>query len=141
MTCLTYSADGQYIATGGDDGKVKIWNTSTGFCFVTFTDHTGPVTAIAFSPQTSALFTSSVDGTVRAFDLIRYKNFRTMVAPSPTQFSSISIDPSGEIICAGASDTFDIYVWSVQTGKLLDVLSGHESGVSSLAFNPISVFC
>lgn len=33
-------------------------------------------------------------------------------------------------------DGFDIYVWSIQTGKLLDVLKGHDGPVSGLAFNP-----
>jgi periodic tryptophan protein 2 len=36
MNCLAYSPDGQYIATGGEDGKLKIWNAENGFCFVTF---------------------------------------------------------------------------------------------------------
>jgi WD40 repeat protein len=29
-----------------------------------------------------------------------------------------------------------IYVWSVKTGRLLDVLAGHEGPVSALAFCP-----
>ena len=28
-------------------------------------------------------------------------------------------------------------VWSLQTGKLLDVLPGHEAPISSIVFNPI----
>ena len=31
MACLAYSPDGQYVVTGGEDGKVKVWNTSSGF--------------------------------------------------------------------------------------------------------------
>ena len=39
----------------------------------------------------------SLDGTVRAFDLVRYRNFRVMVPPttSPAQFSCMAVDPSG----------------------------------------------
>jgi periodic tryptophan protein 2 len=33
-------------------------------------------------------------------------------------------------------DSFDVYVWSVQTGQLLDQLAGHEGPVSTLAFAP-----
>jgi hypothetical protein len=32
----------------------------------------------------------------------------------------------GEVVCAGAMDPFLVYVWSLQTGKLLDTLAGHE---------------
>ena len=31
MACLAYSPDGQHVVTGGEDGKVKGWNTSSGF--------------------------------------------------------------------------------------------------------------
>jgi WD40 repeat protein len=32
-----------------------------------------------------------------------------------------------------------IYVWSMKTGRLLDVLSGHQGPVHGLMFSPISV--
>ena len=32
-----------------------------------------------------------------------------------------------------------IYVWSVKTGRLLDILSGHKGPVPSLAFSPTRV--
>jgi len=44
VTFYFHFSDGQLIATGGDDGKVKLWNTTTGFCFVTFSEHSGPIT-------------------------------------------------------------------------------------------------
>lgn len=77
--------------------QVKLWNTQTGFCFVTFREHTAPVTAVAFLPSGSAVLSASLDGTVRAFDLVRYRNFRTMTSPTPMQFQSLALDPSGEV--------------------------------------------
>lgn len=44
MRVVSYSPDGQLLATGGDDSRVKLWNTSSGFCFVTFTEHIGSPT-------------------------------------------------------------------------------------------------
>ena len=80
--------------------QVKLWNTQTGFCFVTFREHTAPVTAVAFLPSGSAVLSASLDGTVRAFDLVRYRNFRTMTSPTPMQFQSLALDPSGEVSCS-----------------------------------------
>lgn len=95
-----YSPDGQSIATGADDGKVKLWSTQSGFCFVTFSEHKAPVTGVAFmggkQGRGQAVVTSSLDGTVRAFDLVRYRNFRTFSAPKPTQFTCVAVDPEGE---------------------------------------------
>ena len=136
INALTYSPDGQRIITTADDGKIKVWDTQSGFCVVTFTEHSSGVTACEFAKRGNVLFTSSLDGSVRAWDLIRYRNFRTFTAPTRLSFSSIAVDPSGEVVCAGSLDTFEIHIWSVQTGQLLDQLSGHEGPVSSLAFAP-----
>lgn len=75
-------------------------------------------------------------GTVRAYDLVRYRNFRTFTSPEPQQFVSLAVDPSGEIVCAGTLDSFEILVWSLRTGRLLDVLTGHQGPVYGLAFSP-----
>eukprot|EP00466_Bigelowiella_natans_P010548 jgi/Bigna1/87845/estExt_fgenesh1_pg.C_250009 len=136
MNSIAYSPDGQLIATGGDDGKVKLWNASTGFCFVTFSEHTGPVNQVVFSSKGNVVVSSSLDGTVRAFDLVRYRNFRTFTSPEPTQFTCLALDNSGEMVVAGSLDPFEVYVWSLRTARLLDVLSGHTGPLSGVLFNP-----
>ena len=86
--------------------------------------------------------------------ICRYRNFRTFASPRPVQFSCLTLDPSGEVVCAGSHDTFEVYVWSMQNGRLLEVgsrdrscdyhvimfsslqlLTGHEAPVSSLSFS------
>ena len=46
----------------------------------------------------------------------------------------LAIENSGDIVCAGSKDPFDIFVWSLKTGMLIDVLSGHTGPVSCLSF-------
>lgn len=136
MNSLVYSPDGQRIITTSDDGKIKVWDIESGFCIVTFTEHTSGVMACEFGKKGNVLFTSSLDGSIRAWDLIRYRNFRTFTAPNRLSWSCMAVDPSGEVVAAGSLDSFDIHIWSVQTGQLLDQLAGHEGPVSSLAFAP-----
>lgn len=136
MNSLVYSPDGQRIVTVADDGKIKVWDVESGFCIVTFTEHTSGVTACEFAKKGNVLFTSSLDGSIRAWDLIRFRNFRTFTAPTRLSFSCMAVDPSGEVVAAGSLDSFDVHIWSVQTGQLLDRLAGHEGPVSSLAFTP-----
>nr|XP_039251943.1 periodic tryptophan protein 2 homolog [Styela clava] len=135
MRCLDYSPDGRYIVSGGEDSKVKVWNTLTGFCFVTFTEHTSSVTGVQFTRNGHVIVSASLDGTVRAFDMHRYRNFRTFTSPHPVQFVSLAVDYSADLICAGSNDNFNIFLWSMQTGRLLDVLAGHEGPVVSLCFS------
>ena len=60
--------------------QVKVWDTSSGFCFVTFNEHLGGITGVTFNQNGQVVLSSSLDGTVRAFDLNRYvslnRNFR-----------------------------------------------------------------
>lgn len=134
LNSIVYSPDGSKIVTASDDGKIKVWDAYSGFSIVTFTEHTSGITALEFSKRGNVLFSASLDGSIRAWDLIRYRNFRTFTAPTRIQFSSLAVDPSGEVVCAGSLDDFDIHLWSVQTGQLLDRLQGHDGPVSALSF-------
>lgn len=87
---------------------LQVWTASSGFCFVTFSEHTNAVTALHFMASNHCLLSASLDGTVRAWDLFRYRNFRTFVTPTPKQFVSLASDQSGEVICAGTLDSFEV---------------------------------
>jgi periodic tryptophan protein 2 len=135
MRCMAYSpTDGIVICTGGEDGKIKLWNATSGFCYVTLEkSHTAPISAVAFA-NASVVLSASLDGTVRAHDLHRYRTFKTLTTPTPVQFLSLAVDPSGEVVAAGSADPFHVYCWNLQTGKLLDVLTGHTGPVCDLQF-------
>ncbi|KAL6939229.1 U3 snoRNP protein [Hanseniaspora osmophila] len=135
MRSLCYSPDGSRIVTASDDGKIKVWDVVSGFCLATFDEHQAAVTGVQFAKKGQVLFSSSLDGTVKAWDLIRFRNFRTFTATDRIQFSCLAVDPSGEVVVAGSQDSFDIHIWNVQTGLLLDTLAGHEGPVSCLAFS------
>lgn len=137
MRCMAYSPDGVCIATGGEDGKIKLWNSTSGFSFVTLpSHHTAPVTSVCFAKST-VLLSAGLDGVIKAHDLMRYRHFRTFTSPTPVQFVSLDVDNSGEIVVAGSNDPFQIFVWNLQTGKILDILSGHKGPVVQVQFHPL----
>ena len=92
INTLEFSPDGSVVATGGDDGKIKLWSIHSGFCFVTFSEHTAAVKDLCYVRGGHALLSASADGTVRAYDLIRYRNFRTLTTPTPVQFTCVTCD-------------------------------------------------
>ena len=57
-----------------------------------------------------------------------------MTSPKQTQFLSVSIDNSGEIIASSSND-FNIYIWNLKTGDLIDILSSHTDNVNMIRFN------
>jgi periodic tryptophan protein 2 len=138
VSAIAYSPDSSQIASGGQDGKIKVWDTVNTACIVTFAEHTSKITDLKYAPsKANVLVSSSLDGTVRAYDLIKYRNFRIMTSPKPCQFLALGVDFSGEIVCAGSMDPYSIFVWSLKTGDLVDVLTGHTGPVCSLAFSTV----
>ena len=85
-----------------------MWNVASGACFITFTEHTNAVTALHFMADNHSLLSASLDGTVRAWDFRRYKNYKTYTTPTPRQFVSLTADPSGDVVCAGTLDSFEV---------------------------------
>ena len=51
---MKWSKDDQYLASGGNDNKVIVWN-SNGQAINRFTDHKAAVKAIAWSPHQHGL--------------------------------------------------------------------------------------
>src|SRR6185312_8263620 len=68
VTALAFSADGRWIASGGQDKPIRIWEIATGGERRILTGHTNGITALAFSPDGQQLASSSEDGTVRMWD-------------------------------------------------------------------------
>ena len=139
INVIAFSPEGGQLASGADDGRIKIFDISSSNCLITFVEHTAKVTGLQYAlNKSNVLVSSSLDGTIRAYDLIKYKNFRIMTTPKQTQLICCSVDFSGEIVAAGSLDTYNIFVWSLKTGDLIDVLNGHTGPVSCLAFSHIN---
>jgi periodic tryptophan protein 2 len=68
------------------------------------------ITDLCFIKEKLIVITSSLDGTVRAFDLFRYRNFKILTSPEPRQFTCVAVDDSGDIVAAGCLDTYEIFV-------------------------------
>ena len=58
MTAVAIAPDGSWLATGGDDGTVRIWDAATGQHRATLAGHTGAVTAVAIAPDGTWLATA-----------------------------------------------------------------------------------
>jgi WD40 repeat protein len=64
VSSVAIAPDGSWLATGGQDGIVRIWDTVTGQEKASLGGHDGLVSAVAISPDGGWLATVSHDGTV-----------------------------------------------------------------------------
>ncbi len=100
---VAFSPDGQWLATGSDDNKIRLWRTSDYELEKTLAGHTHYVNGVAFSPDGRWLVSGSHDKTVGLWDvqsgqLIKLLDghdgvvLRVAVDPAGTRIASISWD-------------------------------------------------
>jgi WD40 repeat protein len=75
--CVTFSEDGQLVASGSEDKTVKVWDTSTGQCLTTFCGHRGSVHRVTLSPDSKLCASFGWDGVVQIWKVRTGKRVST----------------------------------------------------------------
>jgi len=68
VTCLAFTEDGQYLATGDKAKRIKIWDMQTGGEPRTLIGHASDITFVLFGADGKRIVTGSMDGTFKIWD-------------------------------------------------------------------------
>ncbi|KAK3027540.1 hypothetical protein RJ639_041731 [Escallonia herrerae] len=68
VSALAVSSDGRYLASGGFDRHIHLWDTRIREHIQAFPGHKGPVSCLAFRQGTSELFSGSFDRTIKIWN-------------------------------------------------------------------------
>ena len=68
VRCLAADSQGRWLASGGDDGVVRLWSADTGKLVRAWSDHEAHVASVAFHPDGARLATGDLLGVVRDRD-------------------------------------------------------------------------
>ena len=69
MNAISFSPDGQTIASGSGDNTIRLWDTATGTLIPSLEGHQGGVNDIYFSPNGKTIASGSIDGTIKLWDV------------------------------------------------------------------------
>ncbi len=132
VTSVLYSPNGKYIASGSEDGTVKIWDAETGSLVTTLKGHEERVTSVIYSPDGKYIISGSWDKTIIIWDVKTGKKLKVLTGSDLV--NSLSYSPDGNKIASGSRNK-TIIIWDINTGKKLNTLRV-PGRVSSLSYSP-----
>ncbi len=156
LDAIAVSRGGNFVATAGTRGEIRIWDPRTARTFAILSGHKGRIHGLAFSPDGGVLASAGADGTVRLWefpadmldlarrtmstltflhDIVKPFQFQpalTLLGAPGKQTYCVSFSPNGRMLAAGSSDGFVRY-WQMDGWRpnLLDVAGlGGPGGVA-----------
>jgi WD40 repeat protein len=128
---VSFSPDGETIATASRDATVKLWNRS-GELLRTLKGHKNRVYAVSFSPDGQTIASAGYDATIKLWN--RSGELLRTLKGHIGKVYSVRFSPDGQhLISAGDDET--VRSWSLD-GQLLNTLRGHNGRVYGVAFSP-----
>ncbi|TFK48382.1 hypothetical protein OE88DRAFT_1810293 [Heliocybe sulcata] len=132
---VTFSPDGQYIASASFDLTVQVWDSTTGVLRYSHLSHRGCVYAVAFSATGDRIVSGDSQGHVFVWDAVTGEKLFDIPAHEQA-VNTVAISPDGKSIASGYVDG-TIILWDARTGKAtVGPLHGHTDQVRSVAFSP-----
>ena len=128
---ITFSPNGETMASAGRDNTIKLWNVD-GELLSTLNGHSDVVWSVAFSPDGQTVASGSRDRTVRLWSTSGEE--RQILRGHEGDIYSVSFSADGKTI-ATASEDGTVRLWNLD-GELLETLTGHDGPVNSVAFSP-----
>ena len=166
VAAVAVAPDGSWLASGGDDWTVRIWDLVTGRERATLKGHTGPVAAVAVAPDGSWLVSGGWDWTVRIWDAATGRERATLeghtedgrwlasawdwtirISYAVTRRERATLEGHTNTVTAVAvapdgswlasgSRDSTVRIWDTATGRVRAVLAGHASEVAAVVVAP-----
>jgi WD40 repeat protein len=130
---VAYSPDGSIFATAGEDGVIRVWDSSSGELIQELQGHENRATYVAFSPDDELIASAGDDGTVRLWDQV---GRQTAAFDMPdNNVNSVEFSPDSTLLVATTS-AGDVLVWDIDARLVSMDLEGHQGPSYHAIFSP-----
>jgi len=130
ISTATFSHDLTLLITAFPDGRIWLWNMSTGERVGDVAQHSSVVGRPAFSSDGRLLAFASTDVAIEIWDVLDGR--RTSLISGPGQ--PLAFSPEGEVLAV--SDGQTIVLWDLSAAHPVRTFVGYEENVTNAAFSP-----
>jgi serine/threonine protein kinase len=109
MNAVAWSPNGAYLAFGGDDCLIQIWDVRANKLIGTYRSHSRPITTLAWSPNNARIVSGSQSSNVNVWDIATGQDIVSFHA-HVGDILTVAWSPDGRSILSGGSDC-RVYVW------------------------------
>jgi len=130
QSALAYGADGKTLASGAEDGVVRLWDVASCRELRRFGEHSRQVATVAFTPNGQVLASGSQDCTIALWDVATGRERKLIQAPAgPIGF----LFPDDQTLLAACADE-QYHAWDLKTGAEITHDPTGLGPVKALAF-------
>ena len=135
VTAVAFSPDGQIVASGHDDGIVRLWDVASKKPVGEIAAHPMPVSAIQFNPAGDRIATAGEDRQVRVWNSQSHAKIADL-ASHTDRIPALTWSSDGRLLVSAGWDT-SARVWEPGvSGDPLMLLNSHADQVVTAAFSP-----
>jgi WD40 repeat protein len=135
LTSLAFSPNGELLASGANEGTVRLWNVKNHKQLAQISAGTLPVKTVAFSPDGHSLVAGDEDGTVSFWNSATQEQLSGPIHTHDHILNSIAFSPTGRTLATGGVEGL-VRIWSFATHKELGAPIAVHAPVGSVAFSP-----
>jgi WD40 repeat protein len=130
---LAFSPDGQWVATAGTGGQVKVWETQTGREVFTFSGHELYTYDVCFSPDGRFLASTGRDAEIRVWDLSTKKLHMAFKRVTP-EFRRLSFRNDSKHLAVAHEE--GVTVFDLESGQIFRTLGKKGLRSNAVAYSP-----
>ncbi len=159
VSCLAFSPDEGYLASGSWDHTVRLWRLDGGESPLILSGHQGEVWDVAFGPDGETLLSIGHDGRLGWWRLSDGAPLKTLPIFTRKVASCMTFGPRAQVLAGAVSELLltprpthyqrrlhqrlqeqtrgaDLKLWRSDDGTVWQELAGHSGEVTCLAFRP-----
>jgi WD40 repeat protein/tRNA A-37 threonylcarbamoyl transferase component Bud32 len=135
VNCATLSPDGSTLCYEGSEHQIIVCDAQTGLVRATLKAHTKKVNQIGFYRDNAKIISTSLDGTMRVWDVKSCQAIHVFEHGSKSG-SSFQLSPDQRtLVCTMFKDS-KARLLDLETWREITEFSGHDEGVLLLRFSP-----